>query len=145
MRHRQAIALLALVGFFVALYLWFYKIGLAGELKCGTGGCETVQTSPWAQLLGVPVAFYGVVGYAVLLAVALVGLQPSRLGRRGPTLVLAGLATAGFALTLWLTYLELFAIHAICRWCVGSALVMTGIWGVAVHALKREWGVGSGP
>jgi uncharacterized membrane protein len=138
MRHRQAIALLALAGFFVALYLWLYKIGLAGELKCGTGGCDTVQTSRWAELLGIPVAFYGVVGYAVLLAVALVGVQPAWLGRRGPTLLLAALATAGMAFSAWLTYLELFVIHAICRWCVASAVIMAVIWGVAVHG----WAVG---
>lgn len=136
MRHRQAIALLALVGCFVALYLWLYKIGVAGELKCGTGACETVQTSPWAVQLGVPVAFYGVVGYAALLAVALVGLQPGWLGRRGPTLLLAALATGGFAFTLWLTWLELFAIHAICRWCVVSAVIITAIWIVSLHALR---------
>jgi uncharacterized membrane protein len=139
-RHRQAIALLALVGFFIALYLWLYKIGVAGELKCGTGGCETVQMSPWAVVVGVPVAFYGVVGYAVLLVVALVGVQPAWLSRRGPTLLLAGLATAGFAFTLWLTYLELFVIHAICRWCVASAAVMTAIWGVALAGLRRADG-----
>jgi uncharacterized membrane protein len=143
MRHRQAIAVLALVGFFIALYLWLYKIGVAGELKCGSGGCETVQTSPWAVVLGIPVAFYGVVGYAVLLGVALAGLQPAWLGRRGPTLVLAGLATAGFAFTLWLTYLELFVIHALCRWCVASAVVITLIWGVSMDDLRREHGARS--
>jgi len=136
MRHRQAIALLALAGFFVALYLWLYKIGAAGALTCGAGGCETVQTSRWAELLGIPVAFYGVVGYAALLAVALVGLQPTWLGRRGPTLLLAALATAGTAFSAWLTYLELFVIHAICRWCVASAAIMLLIWLVSLQALR---------
>jgi len=136
MRHRQAIAVLALAGFFVALYLWLYKIGAAGALTCGAGGCETVQASRWAELLGIPVAFYGVVGYAVLLAVALVGLQPVWLGRRGPTLLLAALATAGTAFSAWLTYLELFVIHAICRWCVASAAIMLLIWLVSLRALR---------
>jgi uncharacterized membrane protein len=144
MRHRQAIALLALAGFFVALYLWLYKIGVAGELKCGTGACETVQTSRWADLFGVPVAFYGVVGYAALLVVALIGLQPSWLGRRGPTLLLAALATGGVLFSAWLTYLELFVIHAICRWCVGSAVIMAAIWGVALSGLRRKDGMTEG-
>ena len=138
MRHRQAIAVLALVGFFVALYLWLYKIGVAGELKCGTGGCETVQASRWADLFGIPVAFYGVVGYAVILGVALVGLQPTWVVRRGPTLLLAALATAGFVFTLWLTYLELFVIHAVCRWCIGSAVIITAIWIVTIPALRTD-------
>jgi len=136
MRTRQAIAALALVGFFVALYLWLHQIGVGGELKCGTGGCETVQASRWSQQLGIPVAFYGVVGYAAILAVALVSLQPSWLARRGPTLLIAALATGGVLFSAWLTYLELFVIHAICRWCVTSALIMTAIWIVALYALR---------
>jgi uncharacterized membrane protein len=136
MRHRQAIALLALVGFFVALYLWLYKIGLAGELQCGTGACETVQTSPWAELFGVPVAFYGVVGYAAILGVALATLQPRWLARRGPTLLLATLATGGFLFSVWLTALEAFVIHAWCRWCVASAVIITAIWVIAVAACR---------
>jgi uncharacterized membrane protein len=136
MRHRQTIAVLALVGWFIALYLGLHALGLGGELKCGTGGCETVQTSRWAVLLGVPVAFYGVAGYAAILAVALVSLQPAWLGRRGPVLLLAALATGGVLFSGWLTYLELFVIHAICRWCVTSAVLMTAIWLVSLHSLR---------
>jgi len=143
MRHRQAIALLALIGFFIALYLWLYKIGAIGELKCGTGACEAVQTSRWAVWLGVPVAFYGVVGYAALFLVALVGVQPAFAMRRAPTLLLAALASGGLLFTLYLTYLEVFVIHAICRWCVGSAVVITVIWVVSMIGLKT-WGEGSG-
>jgi len=141
MRIRQAIALLALVGCFVALYLWLHQIGVGGELKCGTGGCETVQASPWAQQLGVPVAFYGVVGYAAILAVALVGLQPAWLERRGPLLLIAALATGGVVFSAWLTYLELFVIHAICRWCVTSAVIITVIWLVTLAGLRRKGGL----
>jgi len=136
MRHRQAIALLALVGWFIALYLGLHALGIGGELKCGTGGCDTVQTSRWAVQLGIPVAFFGVAGYAVILVVALVALQPAWALRRGPTLLLAALATGGVLFSAWLTYLELFVINAICRWCVGSAVVVTAIWLVALHALR---------
>src|SRR6266478_4971511 len=122
MRHRQAIALLALVGLFVALYLWLHALGFGGAIKCGaSGGCETVQTSHWAVFLGLPVAFYGVVGYVVVLVVALVALRPAALAQRPWNVLLAGLATVGVLFTAYLTYLELFVIQAICRWCVGSA------------------------
>ena len=141
MRSRQAIALLALIGFFIASYLWLYKIGAIGVLKCGSGACEAVQTSPWAVLLGVPVALYGVVGYAVLFLVALVGAQPAFARRRAPTVLLAALASGGLIFTLYLTYLELAVIHALCRWCVGSAVVITVIWVVSLFGLKT-WGAG---
>ncbi|MBI1967024.1 MAG: vitamin K epoxide reductase family protein [Gemmatimonadetes bacterium] len=139
MRHRQAIAVLSLAGFFVALYLWLYKIGVIGTVQCGTGGCETVQTSPYAVLFGIPVAFYGVVGYAVMFAVGAIGVQPRFLARRGPTLILAWLAGGAFLFALYLTYLELFVIHAICRWCVVSAVITTAIAAIAVpDALQKQ-------
>ena len=134
MRHRQVIAVLALAGLFVAVYLYLYKIGVYGELKCGSGGCETVQASTYAMLLGQPVALYGVLGYAALFALSVVGLQARFAARRWPTTLLAVMATLGFAFTVYLTALELLVIHAWCRWCVGSAVIMTLIWLVALPA-----------
>jgi len=136
MRYRQATALLALVGLFVALYLWLHALGFGGPIKCGTGECETVQTSPWAVLLGLPVAFYGVVGYCALLVVSLVALRPAALPERKWNVVLVGLASVGVLFTVYLTYLELFVIHAICRWCVGSAIIITAIWIVSLLSLR---------
>jgi uncharacterized membrane protein len=133
-RHRQTIAILALAGFFLSLYLWLWKIGRIGSLQCGTGGCERVQTSAYADFLGVPVAFYGVVGYAALLAVSLVGLQPRWLARREPTFVLLALASLGVAFTGYLSYLEFAVIEAWCRWCLGSAALITAIWVTALAA-----------
>jgi len=137
--RRQAIVLLALVGLLVATYLWLYKIGLIGELQCGTGGagCEVVQASRYAELFGIPVALYGVVGYAVLFLVGLAGLRPARAGDRRIGALVAALATAGFAFTLYLTGVELFVLHAICRWCVASAVIMTVIWVLAVAELRH--------
>jgi uncharacterized membrane protein len=136
MRYRQAIALLALVGLFVALYLWLHALGFGGPIKCGTGGCDTVQTSPWAEFLGLPVAFYGVVGYCAIFVVALIALRPAALLERKWDVMLVGLATGGVLFTAYLTYLELFVIHAICRWCVGSAMIITAIWIVSLLSLR---------
>ena len=136
MRSRQTIALLALVGFFIALYLWLHALGYGGPLKCGTGACETVQTSPQAVQLGIPVAFYGVIGYLALFIVAIIGLRPAALADRRWSLLLVGLSTVGVLFTAYLTYLELFVIHAICRWCVGSAVIITAIWIVALFSLR---------
>ena len=137
MRHRQAIAILALVGLFVALYLWLHALGFGGAIKCGaSGGCETVQTSQWAVFLGFPVASYGVVGYLAILVVAIVALRPAALSQPRWSKWLVVLATVGFGFTLYLTYLELFVIHAICRWCVGSAVIITLLWIVSLLSLK---------
>ncbi len=125
-------ATLALVGLFVALYLWLWKIGVLGVLACGDGGCETVQLSAYADLFGIPVALYGVVGYLALLSVGLAGVQGPLATRRGPTTALVLLAGVGVAFSGYLTYLEAAVIHAWCRWCVVSAAIVTAIFGVAV-------------
>jgi uncharacterized membrane protein len=128
----MAAGLLSLIGFFVALYLYLYKIGLIGTLACGTGGCETVQMSPWSRFLGVEVALYGVIGYALLLALALVSVQAGTDRRHwSDRLILLG-SGAGVLFTAYLTALELFVIHAICRWCVGSAVIITAIFVVSL-------------
>src|SRR5256886_3108132 len=113
-------------------------MGCIGTLQWVTGACERVRTSRYADLWGVPVAFYGVVEYAALLAVAVLGLRPRLLAERRVTLALAALATVGVAFSLYLTYLELFVIHAICRWCLGSAVIVTAIWVVALSAMRRS-------
>ncbi|NIR59139.1 MAG: hypothetical protein GWO02_06290, partial [Gammaproteobacteria bacterium] len=71
----MAIALLSLVGVFISVYLLLHELGVVGTLVCGAGSCETVQASPWAVFLGVPVPAWGVVGYGVLFAASFVGLR----------------------------------------------------------------------
>jgi len=136
MRRRQAIVVLALVGLLIATSLWLHKIGVIGVLQCGTGACESVQTSRYAELFGVPVAFVGVAGYAVLFVVGLVGLQPSFATDRRIAVALATLSTAGLGFTLYLTAIELFVLHAICRWCVASAALITAIWALSIWSAR---------
>src|SRR5580704_11045462 len=76
MNKRRIVALLALVGCFVASYLALYKLGYIGELSCSIGSCEQVNTSRWAIFLGAPVAIWGVGFYLAVLAVAIAGTLP---------------------------------------------------------------------
>ncbi|HXH62586.1 MAG TPA: vitamin K epoxide reductase family protein, partial [Gemmatimonadales bacterium] len=80
----------------------------------------------------------GVIGYAAIFAIAYTGLQSAWAGRRGPTLLLAALAAGGVLFTGYLTYLELFVIHAICRWCMGSAAIIAAICVAALAGLGRR-------
>ena len=136
MNFRMGAALLSLLGLFVSAYLYLYKIGRIGTLVCGAGACETVQTSVWSRFAGVEVALIGVVGYSALVLVSLGSLQPSLAARRWPVSLLAGLAGVGVGFTAYLTYLELFVIHAICRWCVTSATIIVAIFAVALLELR---------
>jgi uncharacterized membrane protein len=137
MIYRMSAALLSLTGLFISAYLYLYKIGRIGSLACGTGDCETVQQSPWSRVAGLDVSLIGLLGYAGLLAVSLAGLRPGLETERWPTTALATLAGIGVAFTAYLTYLELFVIHAICRWCIGSAVIILAILIVALLDRRR--------
>ena len=121
-------ALVALAGMFVALYLTLYKLGYIGTLACAVGSCETVQTSKWATFLGFPVGGWGVAYYVAVLAVSLAGLAPALSERRAVSQLLVAMTGFGVLFSLWLTYLELFVIHAVCQWCVVSALLATALF-----------------
>jgi uncharacterized membrane protein len=125
MNKRMLVALVALAGVFVALYLTLYKLGYIGTLACAVGSCETVQTSKWATFLGFPVGGWGVAYYLGVLALALVGLGGRYADSRRLSDILVGVTGFGLLFSLWLTYLELFVIHAICQWCVVSAILAT--------------------
>jgi uncharacterized membrane protein len=137
MLYRMTTALLSLAGLFISAYLYLYKIGRIGSLACGTGGCETVQLSPWSRFAGLEVSLIGLIGYAGLLVISLVALQPAWARRRGAATILAALAGAGLLFAAYLTFLELFVIHAICRWCVGSAVIILAIFIVALMDRQR--------
>jgi uncharacterized membrane protein len=130
MIYRMSAALLSLAGLFISGYLYLYKIGRIGSLACGAGGCETVQMSPWSRFAGLEVSLIGVLGYAGLLVLSLASLQTGK--ARWPVRAMALAAGIGVVFTLYLTYLELFVIHAICRWCVVSGVIILAIFGVAL-------------
>ena len=136
MSKRALLALLALSGFFVALYLALYKLGYIGALTCSVGSCEQVNTSKWAMFLGLPVAMWGVGFYAVTFVAALIGLQERFADSRAVALGLAALCVWGVLFSLYLTYLELFVIHAVCQWCVVSAVIVTLMCIVSILDLR---------
>ena len=76
--RRQLLVLLAVVGCCIALYLTLYKVGVIGVLSCSIGSCETVNTSKWSMLLGIPIAAWGLAAYLALLVLAMVGSAESR-------------------------------------------------------------------
>jgi uncharacterized membrane protein len=137
---RFVLAALAVVGLLISGYLtWVHYMGVAPVCVGGGGGCETVQTSSYVTILGVPVALVGLVGYSGLL------ISASLRGELGVYLGFL-VALVGTLYSAYLTYLEVFVIHAICEWCVASATVMvaallcaaTGVW----HLTQKDQAAG---
>jgi uncharacterized membrane protein len=122
---------LATAGLGVASYVTYVHYSGAQPLCTGGGSCLQVQTSVYSKLAGVPVALIGLIGYVAILASLLV---PQSETSRMAT---AGLTVIGFAFSAYLTYRELFSIHAICEWCVSSAVIMTVLACLAVWRFLR--------
>jgi uncharacterized membrane protein len=127
--HR-ALLVLALAGIGIATYLTYVHYRGLSPICAINEGCEKVQSSRYAKVGGVPVPLIGLIGYVAIFASLLVRGEAARLAT-------AGMALGGFAFSVYLTGLELFEIHAICQWCVGSAIVMTSIAVLAtIRALR---------
>lgn len=128
---RTTMIVLAVIGLGIASYVTY--VHYAGIKPACTAGesCTKVQTSVYSELAGVPVALMGLIGYIAIVASLLV---PESETSRFATLILT---LGGFGFSGYLTYRELFSIHAICEWCVTSAGVMTILMGLSVWRFLR--------
>jgi uncharacterized membrane protein len=127
---RGASALLALAGAGVAGYLLWARESGSG-LMCATRGCETVQSSQYAEVLGIPVALLGVACYVALFMTALVPNANARVLH-----VVLALTAAIFS--TYLLYVQLELIDAVCSWCLVSDGIVTGLAVLALIRMRIE-------
>jgi uncharacterized membrane protein len=128
------IVVLAATALAIALYLALVKLA-GGAPACGPFvGCETVNASPYSEVLGIPVALFGAAASALTLGGGLYWWR--RHDRRG-LLIAYVLGLLSLPALAYLTYLELYVIYAICVWCVTYAVTVIGGWLVAAWQLRR--------
>lgn len=123
---RRAVAAIALLGVGIAAYLAYARFTNAA-IACATGGCETVQSSRYAELLGIPVALLGLAAYVFVLGTAFFDAPLARIAG-------AATAVAGVLFGAYLLLVQLFVIEALCQWCVASDFVLSML---AVACLLR--------
>jgi len=137
---RIILIVLTVAGLGVASYLTYVHYSGIKVLCTGHGSCAKVQTSQYSKLAGVPVALIGLIGYAGILASLLL---PESETTRFATVCLT---VVGFGFSAYLTGRELFSIHAICEWCVSSAVIMTLIVCLSIwRFLRGDGGARAGP
>jgi uncharacterized membrane protein len=136
---RAVSLILSVLGIGVAGYLVFVHYD-RNALVCNVGNCERVQTSPYSEIAGIPIALFGLGMYLTL-----VGLSVARRLRPGMAMTLS---TASFVIVLagtvyaaYLTYLEIAVIKAICQWCVASAILTIGILAAEGYGVYQMLGV----
>src|ERR1039457_2627326 len=135
---RATLIVLTVIGLGVAGYLTYVHYSGTQPVCTAGGSCEKVQTSVYYELAGVPVALMGLIGYVVILASL---PAPENETTRFATVAFT---VVGFGFSAYLTYRELFSIHAICEWCVSSAVIVTVLMCLATWRVLRGATAGRG-
>jgi uncharacterized membrane protein len=143
-RSEQTLLALSLVGLLLALYAVQLHYSDTPSRFCNVGenfNCDKVNKSPWSVFLGVPVALWGAAAYLVLFVVVL--------KRKGIQKLLAFtdrdfwgylllMASIMCAFQIYLTFAEIFFIHAYCIVCLGSQAIVLGVLALTVSQFKRS-------
>lgn len=131
-RLRVAVGVLSAAGAAIAGYL-LYERWTGGTIACATGGCETVQESEYATLVGIPVALLGLLAYAAIFATAFGASEVVRAAG-------AAIALGGLVFSLYLVYVQAALIEAFCQWCLASDVIMALLAVAATLRLLRPAG-----
>ncbi|MCL5224316.1 MAG: vitamin K epoxide reductase family protein [Patescibacteria group bacterium] len=134
------IVALSFLGFADATYLTADHY-LRLPLPCTTaGGCETVLTSRYAMVGPIPLAAIGILYYLAILFLAMLAYTSNRGQPRAVKLVL-GIVVAGLVASLFLFYLQVFVIHSLCTYCLGSAMTtfILAVLSVLAHRLSVRY------
>jgi len=136
-RIEIALIALAIIGLLVSIYMTIFKITSNDNMCIGSKDCSVVNASRYSELYGIPVAVFGIVGYAAILAVLWLERNPGFFNQNG-TMLLFGLSLTGFLFTLYLIFLEIALIKAYCPFCITSQAAMTIIFILSVIRVVRQ-------
>jgi uncharacterized membrane protein len=129
-----ALLVVAVLGFVDALYLTIEHYENVIPPCTITGGCETVLTSAYSSILGMPVSLGGVIYYLLVL----IGIFAYLNGRHEKLFRWALILTfIGFLASLWFLFVQAFILHAYCLYCLGSALTSTILFVIAVVIFRK--------
>jgi uncharacterized membrane protein len=128
--------LIAAVGFFDALYLSWVKLAHTEVFCGGSNNCSTVNNSRFADIYGVPIAYLGLGAYIVILILLFLEGQNNSWGEYFP-MVIFGMSLIGTLYSIYLTYVEIAVIKAICPYCIVSAIMMVLLLVTSIFRLAR--------
>lgn len=133
-----AIVAFGVIGFSIAGYLTYTHYNEAA-LVCAVGGCETVQTSQYSTIGPIPIALLGMGMFATIIGLAVLRLTHSTIiSGETASIVAWGMLLAGILYYLYLTYVELFVLNAVCQWCVLSSIAAVIVFALESVYLYRS-------
>ena len=136
-RLRSISIILATVGLLDSIYLTWVKLGNRYAICGPIGDCESVNSSPYAEIAGIPIAVLGAAAYLLIIVLLYLEQRGGFWSEYGSMLVF-GLTLVGVLYSGYLTYLELFVIRAICPYCVLSAIVLVLLFAIAILRLVNN-------
>ena len=129
--------IIACLGFVDATYLLVYKLTNNNAMCLGNGGCHDVNFSSYSEIAGIPVSVFGMAAFLAIAGILL--LEPRlKIARENGPLAIFGISLAGVVFTAYLTWLEIYVIHAICPFCVASAVIIALIFILAIIRLVNQ-------
>lgn len=136
-RLRKASIILSILGLADSIYLTWIKLANATAACAGIGECESVNNSPYAEIAGIPIALLGAGAYLAMIFFLVIEPQ-AKFWQENSPLVVFGLSLVGVLYSAYLTYVEIAILHAICPYCVISAILLVALLGISVVRLLRD-------
>ena len=133
----QITVALAILGLLVSIYMTVYKVTSNDNMCLGSGDCSTVNASRYSEVNGIPVALIGVLGYAAIIGLHWLERKNDFFEQNG-SMILFGISLFGFFFTLWLVYVEVAVLKALCPFCVTSQITMTIIFVLSIIRVVRQ-------
>ncbi len=131
------IYILSLGGLLNAGYLW-YQYQVLDSVTCSLSGCNEVRQSEYSMFLGIDLPIWGFIFFFLLAIYMMCKLGKSSYHR----LELVGLSIYtgfGFLFSIYLTYLEIFEIKALCQWCLISAIISILVFLTSIYVVFKMW------
>lgn len=126
---------IALLGFADASYLTIEHYSGVIPPCSVTGGCETVLTSAYSTVFGIPVALGGAIFYLFILVSIFIYFESKNTKLLKWSLLLT---VIGFIASLWFIYVQAFILHSYCVYCLGSFSTSTILFVIATYIFKKQ-------
>lgn len=129
--------ILVVIGLIVSVYMTIYKATSNDAMCLGSGDCASVNASRYSEVYGIPVASVGIAGYFAILLVLWYERRDKFFETNGPMLIF-GMSLTGFLFTVYLIYIELAVLSALCPFCLVSQVTMTLVFFISIIRLVRQ-------
>lgn len=137
----RIIQILAVAGIVIAYFLYLFHegslVGVCSPSAWDDCGQVSGPDAPYSSIGPVPVALIGLIGYVFIYLLTWLRDWLPVVDDYLPE-VMVGVTGLAFLFSLWLTALEIFVIHAICRYCVVSAVFVTIMFVLSISYLREK-------